>query len=130
MFHHILVATDGSGPCDEAVRSAAALARADGARLTALNLRPFDPAQDRRWKDASAASGRAALAEGIACEHASIESDAPWQAIPDTAHARGCDLIVMAHHLREGLDSVFAESHAQEVLAHSSIPVLVTPRPA
>lgn len=151
MFRHILVATDGTAPCNEAVRNAAALAHADGARLTALNVRPFDHVHYPQWHDGSApspeekafrrrteadceaaleAAKRAAAAEGVACEHAWAESDAPWQVILDTAHAKGCDLIVMAHHLRKGLDAVLAESQTQEVLAHSSIPVLVTRRPA
>lgn len=126
MFHHILVATDGTPPCNEAVRNAAALARAEGARLTTLNVRPY--AADSRA--ALEAPEHAAATEGVACEHAWAESDAPWQAILDTAHAKGCDLIVMAHQLRAGLDVVLAESQAQAVLAHSSIPVLVTRRSA
>ena len=38
MFKHILLATDGSAACDQATRTAIALARTHGARLTAVNV--------------------------------------------------------------------------------------------
>jgi nucleotide-binding universal stress UspA family protein len=42
----------------------------------------------------------AARTAGVACEIVHVEHEHPYQAIIDTADAKGCDLIVMASHGR------------------------------
>ncbi len=143
MFKHLLIATDGSELSAKAVNEGARLAKALGARVTvftvAETLPPvvvegavFGPADAVRVKAAEDQAARvldAAAAEvakaGIGCETASALDRDPYQAIIDTAKAKGCDLIVMASHGRRGLAALVLGSVTQKVLAHSPIPVLV-----
>jgi nucleotide-binding universal stress UspA family protein len=67
----------------------------------------------------------AASAAGVPVETVSVKSFSPYEAIIDTAKAKGCDLIVMASHGRRGLNAVLLGSETQKVLTHSSIPVMV-----
>ena len=54
-----------------------------------------------------------------------IENAQPAEAILETAKARNSDLIAMASHGRRGLGRLFLGSVTSEVVAHSSVPVLV-----
>jgi nucleotide-binding universal stress UspA family protein len=56
----------------------------------------------------------------VALEHPSV-----YTAIIETAHAKGCDLILMASHGRRGVKAVVLGSETVKVLTHSTIPVLV-----
>ena len=49
----------------------------------------------------------------------------PYRAIIDAAHAKDCDLIVMASHGRRGVSALLLGSETVKVLTHSTIPVLV-----
>ena len=49
----------------------------------------------------------------------------PWEAIVEHATEQGCDLLVMGSHGRSGLASIFLGSEMQDVLKHTTIPVLV-----
>ena len=51
--------------------------------------------------------------------------DHPYEAIVDTAKGKGCDLIVMASHGRNGIAAIMLGSVTAKVLAHTTIPVLV-----
>ena len=51
--------------------------------------------------------------------------DQPYRAIIDTAHAKNCDLIVMASHGRRGVSALLLGSETVKVLTHSTIPILV-----
>jgi nucleotide-binding universal stress UspA family protein len=142
MFQHILVPTDGSPLSEAAAAKAMAFAREIGARVTGLSVKPqFHPFTLRpeqvedtrgdRWdvdlhaRDHLAALERAARAAGVPCDGVVVTSDRPWEAIVDTARARGCDLIAMASHGRTGAVSAILGSQTQRVLAHCSVPVLV-----
>lgn len=143
MYKHILIPTDGSDLSWMAVRAGVALAKALGARVTAITVSaPFrtvtiDPAMvastpERYQKDAEAAAERylatamdAAKSAGVACEAVHVVGDRPYQAIMDTAQAKGCDLIFMASHGRSGISAVLLGSETMKVLTHSKIPVLV-----
>jgi nucleotide-binding universal stress UspA family protein len=72
-----------------------------------------------------AAAAQAAQAAGVVCEVLSVEHEQPYQAIIDTAAAKGCDLIVMASHGRRGMAALLLGSETVKVLTHSRIPVLV-----
>ncbi|GAU83131.1 universal stress protein family [Bosea sp. BIWAKO-01] len=54
-----------------------------------------------------------------------MENEHPYQAIIDTAVARGCDLIAMASHGRRGIAAIVLGSETVKILTHSKIPVLV-----
>jgi len=47
-----------------------------------------------------------AKAAGVVCDTVQIEDDRPYQASIDTAGSKGCDLIVMASHGRQGISAL------------------------
>ena len=143
MYTNILIPTDGSDLADKAVRQGITLAREMGAKITALTVsRPFHTftldtsvlgdtpdaynqhAREHNAKTLSAVA-EAARAAGVPCETVEVTDDHPYQAIIDTAKAKGCDLVIMASHRRHGLDSVVHGSETLKVLTHSDLPVLV-----
>jgi nucleotide-binding universal stress UspA family protein len=146
MYKHILVPTDGSNLSRKAIKIAAGLARALGARITAIYVVPegvptlFSGDRlygsgilGRQYRELVKSEAKKALAvveieAGIAgVAYASVRGLAghPWQAIIRTARSRRCDLIVMASHGRAGLTALALGSETTKVLAHSKIPVLV-----
>jgi nucleotide-binding universal stress UspA family protein len=143
MFQHILIPTDGSDLSQKAVQYGVQLAKQVGARVTALTLtEPYHVAsmdavlvsvgedeyeeESRRISEqALALAKRAADAVGVPCETVRDVNDQPYRAIIDTAHARNCDLIVMASHGRRGMSALLLGSETVKVLTHSTIPVLV-----
>lgn len=143
MYRHILLPTDGSELSARAVGEAIRLARALGARVTALHVTsPFYPegenpsgiaAQIREHAERSEASARRALdyAEraareaGVACAVLRKERESPWEEIIWTAASESCDLIFMASHGRRGVAGLVLGSETHKVLTHSKIPVLV-----
>jgi nucleotide-binding universal stress UspA family protein len=58
-------------------------------------------------------------------ETMTAQSFSPYEAIIDTAKAKGCDVIFMSSHGRKGLSAVLLGSETQKVLTHSTIPVMV-----
>jgi nucleotide-binding universal stress UspA family protein len=140
-FRHILVATDGSRRSAPAIRVAAGLAKALGAKLTGLHVvAPYFPARSgaeyaslggfrrsvaKEAKRALAAFNAEARAQGLAATASSVLGGEPWQVILRTARSRKCDLIVMASHGRRGLAALVLGSETTKVLNHSKIPVLV-----
>lgn len=143
MYTNILLATDGSELAGKAVTHGIALAKRIGAKVTALTvLTPFHvfttdtqmiedtPAryQARVQKQADkilAAVSHTAQAAGVACEIVHVEHEHPYQAIIDTAGAKGCDLIAVASHGRRGISAIVLGSETLKVLTHCKIPVLV-----
>ena len=141
MYRHLLVSTDGSRRSLPALRAAVRLAKALGARLTAVHvLAAYIPAGEAAFVEslpgfrrAAQARGREALAAfnaearkvGVEAEAISMVGGEPWQALLQVARRRKCDCIVMASHGRGGLASLLLGSETQKVLTHSKIPVLV-----
>jgi nucleotide-binding universal stress UspA family protein len=141
MYRHILVATDGSALSMPAIRMAADLARALGAKLTGLtvvapyfppdnggayaSLSGFRRAIEKQARHALAAFNAEARARGVTATASSVLGGEPWQVILRAARARKCDLIVMASHGRRGLAGLMLGSETAKVLTHSKIPVLV-----
>jgi nucleotide-binding universal stress UspA family protein len=143
MFRHILIPTDGSDLSRKAVIYGVQLAKLSGARVTALTLtEPYRVAsmdavlvsvgedeyneESRQSADRALEQARAtAKASGVPCETVTEVHDQPWRAIIDVAHARECDLIVMASHGRRGMSALLLGSETVKVLTHSSVPVLV-----
>jgi nucleotide-binding universal stress UspA family protein len=141
MYRHILVPTDGSRFSGRAIRMAADLAQAFGAKLTGLYVvAPYFPAHsgqgyasmsgfrhavEKEAKHALAAFSAEARARGVAATTVSVVGGEPWQAVLRAARAKKCDLIVMASHGRRGLAGLILGSETTKVLTHSKIPVLV-----
>ncbi len=143
MFKHILIPTDGSDLSRKAVLYGVQLAKECGSWVTALNLtEPYRVAsldavlvsvgEDKYEEESRRVSERAleqvrvaADAAGVRCDTIREVHDQPYRAIIDAAHAKGCDLIVMASHGRRGVSALLLGSETVKVLTHSTIPVLV-----
>jgi nucleotide-binding universal stress UspA family protein len=145
MYRKILVATDGSPLSKKAVASGIELAAATGAELVALNVVPRYPTSyfeggisipteevaktERRWSQRAqeivdAVRGQAE-ARGVKSKALVAHSDLVAESIMAAAKRNKCDLIVMASHGRKGIKRVLLGSETQQVLTHSTIPVLV-----
>jgi nucleotide-binding universal stress UspA family protein len=147
MFKHILLPTDGSKLSDKAVIQAIEVAKAFGAKLTAVHIvgsyqpvlagegfeMPGVQALKKRFEEEEAGRAKkilssvkdAAKTAGVKCDVIVATSDTPYEMIIDQATRFKCDLIVMASHGRRGLQGVLLGSETQKVLTHSKIPVLV-----
>ena len=146
MYKNILVATDGSRLSLKAVKAAARLAHAVGARLTAVYVMPeymppiygeaslyvtqvspktFKEAMDKDAKAALATVAKEAAAARVASAGVKATNAQPWSAIISAARSKKCDLIVMASHGRRGLAGLLLGSETTKVLTHSKVPVLV-----
>jgi nucleotide-binding universal stress UspA family protein len=148
MYKHILLPTDGSKLALKGARSGIALARALGAKVTAVYVAPayMPPIYGEAmvyampggysasaWKKhvaalASKALGaveNAARKAGVSFTGQSVTDAQPWAGILRAARARKCEAIVMASHGRGGLGGLLLGSETSRVLAHSKIPVVV-----
>ena len=144
MYRHLLVPVEESQLSVRTVGRAVEFARSIGARITFLHARSgygassiaalervLAPADldDRVAGEARgivAKAESAAQAAGVPCEGVVVSSDRPFEAILDTARARGCDLIFMASHGRRGMRALVLGSQTQKVLQNTTIPVLVS----
>jgi nucleotide-binding universal stress UspA family protein len=143
MFKHILVPTDGDPGSRRAIEWAIELARSCGARITGFHAMtelartgivdellepPPEELKVLAWAHADkllAMVERKAERANVPCDTQSERTEHPWQAIVAAAKANHCDLIVMASHGRRGLAKLVLGSQTQQVLTHTSIPVLV-----
>lgn len=143
MFKHILMPTDGSAHSERAVERGIELAKLCGGRVTGIHVMqdyqmlmasegmvpPGMEEQMDQQARAQAASflafvQKAADTAGVPCETQIVKGNHPYDAIVDTANARGCDLIVMTARHRKGLAALIMGSEASRVLHRASIPVL------
>src|SRR5215207_1223975 len=137
MYHHILIATDGSELSARAVEHGVGLARAVGAKVTFLTVTESfhvfsfnaDQIEDTRLEFVEHMKARAehtlAAAAGISYDTIHREGDLPYEIILEIAEARQCDLIVMASHGRRGVSAMLLGSETTKVLTHTRRPVLV-----
>ncbi|MBM3528243.1 MAG: universal stress protein [Alphaproteobacteria bacterium] len=146
MYKHILIATDGSDLAEKAVVHGVELAKAVGAKTSAIvvehTFNVFDVPQNRIREMPDVFREHAeqikkhaakvldhvasiAKARGVPFVGVQKESDQPYEPIIETAKENGCDLIVMASHGRGGLSAVLIGSVTHKVLTHTDIPVLV-----
>ena len=143
MFKHILIPTDGSDLSRKAVLYGVQLAKASGAKVTALTVTdPYRaatmdavliPVGEEDYEEQSRLLAERAMeqvkmaadAAGVPCETIREVHDQPYRAIIDAAHALNCDLIVMASHGRRGISALLLGSETVKVLTHSTIAVLV-----
>lgn len=147
MYRHILIATDGSELASRGVDHGLRLARGFGARVTVLTvterfpvmagaageawaaaaaeLEVFDSRQAEHAQEVLRKAQEAAAAMGVPSEGVHVADAIPAEAIVAEATTRGADLVVMASHGRRGLGRLILGSQTAEVLAHSTVPVLV-----
>ena len=143
MYKHILVASDGTDLSEQAVREAIRLANSLGAHLTAMTavttpspqtIEGFEVGPSRAEREKAAMIEGSRILEdaaveaqkiGVSYDSVIVVDQAPYEAIINTAKARGCYLIVMASHGRSGLKALLLGSVAQKVVTHSPIHVLV-----
>lgn len=142
MYRNILVPTDGSELAERAVAHGLGLAKAVGAKITAVTvsepfpsyaLAPNDTEYARAYrKETDAVAAKALSVVAVAAEKAGVTSKTlhvergeVYRAILETAAAENCDLILMASHGRHGVAALVLGSETHKVLTHSTIPVLV-----
>ncbi|QDL55072.1 universal stress protein [Rhodoferax aquaticus] len=146
MFHHIVLATDGSPASDHAVTLAVGLARTHGAKLTAvyaidpypyLGLGEVNPMGFQAYISAAQTQAEEAYAKvrvlcaasdkapSVELQVRMVEDQAVSTGIVQTAQAEGADLIVVGSHGRSGIARLMLGSVASKVVAESPIPVLV-----
>lgn len=148
MFKHILVPTDGSRLAMKGVKSGIKLAKALGAKVSAVYVIPpyqpamygesaafyvdalskenYDKAARKNAQKALQAVEREARTARVRCSSSSVIAPLPWQGILRAARAGKCDAIAMASHGYGGLGGLILGSETTRVLAHSRIPVLVS----
>jgi gluconolactonase len=143
MFKHILMPTDGTEHSERAVERGIELAKLCGAKVTGIHVMPdyqmliaseglVSPGVDENMDEQAREQAtrflafvqRAADEAGVPCETMIAKGQHPYDAIVDTANARGCDLIIMTARHRKGLVSLIMRSEASRVLHRASIPVL------
>jgi nucleotide-binding universal stress UspA family protein len=143
MYKHILIATDGTDLANRGLRQGLRLAQALGSQATVITVTEpweavivgeaavvFPPAEYEKTSEANAAAILAVVKDiaaeiGVSCETLHVKNRQPAEGINETAKAKACDLIVMASHGRRGLSRLVLGSQANEVVTHSSVPVLV-----
>ena len=146
MHKHILIATDGSEPANQAVAYGLALAKEHKAVVTvvtvtepwsafnlALDSEIGNPNPLSQYETQAAAAAKKVLdtaaqiatSQDVTCNLVHVPDQHPAEGIVTTAKEKGCDLIVMASHGRRGVDRVLLGSRACEVLTYSKVPVLI-----
>ena len=148
MYERILVATDGSEMSGRALDHALGLAKALGSQVTIVTVTEpaalvgggygavagtaFDPIPERMEAQEAVAKSLLATAvatakeAGIEAKTAYVNDSFPAEGIIATANSIDADLIVMGSHGRRGLGRLLLGSQTSNVLAHTTIPVLVT----
>jgi len=144
MYKHIVAATDGSDLANSAIKHAAELAQAVGAKLTIVTVTPpaptfvgselgyavstdfFEEIEKANTSHAKTVLDAAVkLAQPAKAERLHISDRQPYDGILEAAGEVGADLIVMASHGRSGIDRLLLGSQAGRVLAMSKTPILI-----
>ena len=146
MYKNILIATDGSEFADKAVTEGLALAEALDASvklvtitepLSALEisaaaeggimdtLDDYHKRAEEEAKNILSAIASTAKYRGLTCETIHVPDQHPAEGIIASAKDKKCDLIIMASHGRRGIKKFILGSVANEVVTHSTIPVLI-----
>lgn len=146
MYQHILIATDGSDLANKGLEQGLKLAKSLNAKVTVLTVSEplrqemanaarlgglsdpvgrYDQQIDAIMKERFAYIGERGSEHGIKAVLAHEIDGSPAEAIVRFAKLNGCNLIVMASHGRRGVQKLLLGSQTAEVLAHTTIPVLV-----
>jgi len=145
MFKTILIPTDGSKVAAKAVKAGIRFAAAVGAKLVIYQgledtiryaysegyVLPKNMATslERQSRDLAekhlATIKKQAAAAGVACETIATKAILPYQGIIAAAKKKKCDVIFMSSHGRRGIAGLLMGSVTNQVLTHTTIPVLV-----
>ena len=144
MYQHLLVPIDDTPLAAVTVARALRFVRGTGARITFFHAAPDLAAtgdgallytMDRgAFAEAATTQGQAGLLrartaadiDGVPCQTLARTTDHPAQAIHETAHAQGCDLIFLSSHGRmPGWRGWLRGSVTQGLLEITDLPVLV-----
>jgi nucleotide-binding universal stress UspA family protein len=143
MYKHILLPTDGSELSKKAINHGIALAKAVGAKVTALvvstplhalvvapglassSLDQYEQLIADHTAKYLDKIRDAAVKLDVSCKVLQIGHEHPYEAIINTARENGCDLIVMASHGLRGVSAIVVGSETLKVLTHTDVPVLV-----
>lgn len=147
MYKHILITTDGSDVANKGLDHGLSLAKALSSKATLMtvtepfplvagatsagwvagpeDINRYEAGQEAFAKGVLVSAKAAADRTGVSADTLHVPDRLPAGAIIDVAKARGCDLVVMASHGRRGLGRLLLGSQTAEVLASSTIPVLV-----
>jgi len=148
MFKHIAIPTDGSRLCDRGVKAGVTLARSLGAKVTGVFVippyrRPIDgeaalyymPGMSaEQYKKQCLKAAKKALAAvqieaqraGVACDTRIVTAPRTHVGILRAARATKCDAIAMASNGRGAASGLLLGGETTRVLAHATLPVLVT----
>ena len=133
---NILYTTDFSPSAEAAAPYAWELAKRYGAKVMALHVRPVEAngmVPPEAWAAVHEANVLQAnqqaghlksLFRGVENE-VEVTEGAVWDVISKTIEEKEVDLLVTGTHGREGLGKMVMGSHAENILRHSPVPVLV-----
>jgi nucleotide-binding universal stress UspA family protein len=143
MYKRFLIATDGSELAEKAVTSGLALAEELGAEVVVVTatepwstmtngegfafnfpVEEYEKVAAERAEQILSKVRADAQKMALKCETVHV-NDFPAEGILATAKAKQCDLIVMASHGRRGVARLLLGSQAAQVVALSTIPVLI-----
>lgn len=132
MLSTLLVPLDGSPLAERALPIAEDLARRANGRLILTRAVEGDASDTPDTKQSAdlteADTYLHAIAEKLAASGLSAQHTTPFgdidEQIATEAENRGADLIVMATHNRNGLSRLFSSSVAEDVLHHTSRPIM------
>lgn len=130
-FHRILVPLDGSSLSLQALPIASAIAEVTGAAVVLLNVLP-EPAlvgaelatSNAGWAGRYLNEVERTMPRDIDTEPV-VSSGNVGEAIVREARERDCDLTVMTTHGRSGFSRMRLGSVADQVLAHTAVPLLL-----
>ncbi len=147
MFQNLLIAIDGSDLSNKALEAGLDLAKSRGSRVTfltasdpvstgigsggfgTLSAGPLVERLEEAYRDGAAkilnAAANRASELGVSAETVYAPRQRPADAILQEAESRGCDTILMGSHGNRGLRRLILGSQATEVLARSTVPVLI-----
>ncbi|MFB9947776.1 universal stress protein [Rhizobium puerariae] len=143
MYNRILIPTDGSETAAKGVEHGLALAQALNIPVTIVTVtvplsglalesvvqgEAFDSYNEAVQEEVKGLEKRVreqAAKAAVPIEFVSEFNVSPAAAILETAHARKCDVIVIASHGRRGIRRLMLGSQTAEVIANSTIPVLI-----
>lgn len=147
MYKHILVCTDGSETAQKGVDHGLALAKALSARVTLITVTEkfpleataaaagwapsqstfdeFDEGQRMSAQNILSAAKAQADALHVDAEVLHVPNASPSEAILTAISDLQADVVVMASHGRRGIRKLLLGSQTQDVLAESTVPVVV-----
>jgi nucleotide-binding universal stress UspA family protein len=148
MYARILIATDGSDLADRALEHGLQLAKLAGSEVTVVTVTEpatlvgggyasvagtvIDPlpelieAQDKAARELLERTAKRAADQGVTVKTVLVDNSFPAEGIVATAANIGAELIIMGSHGRRGLNRLLLGSQTNNVLAHTTVPVLVT----